>query len=171
MFLRVLALSGGLIGAAGASQFPEFSQQYMQRLGGAVDELSRVVQGFDADAAALGLSRDAALADLAAAGGMAERRAATMGRTLRRHDRLSADLEALRGAGPFTRAYRARHLMDAQIARAAWADFRPALPLTPEGAIFAGAGFLVGLGLLSGLVAAIHGLARAIRPARRSGKA
>ena len=43
-----LAAAGG---ALTASQLPEFTQQYRQRLGGAVDELLRVVADFDADAA------------------------------------------------------------------------------------------------------------------------
>ena len=43
MFMRAIAVAGGLAGAAGLSQFPEFSQQYVQRLGGAVDELTAVV--------------------------------------------------------------------------------------------------------------------------------
>ena len=37
MILRVLAVAAGLAGAGTLSQFPEFSQQYVQRLGGAVD--------------------------------------------------------------------------------------------------------------------------------------
>ena len=65
MLVRAITLAGGLTGAAGLSQFPEFSQQYIQRLSGAVDELSRVVAEFDADAAALGLSRGEALDQLA----------------------------------------------------------------------------------------------------------
>lgn len=65
MLSRALALVAGLGGAAGVSQFPEYSQQYMQRLGGAVDEFLRFMDDFDKDAASLDLSRDAALVDLA----------------------------------------------------------------------------------------------------------
>ena len=53
MILRALTLAGGLTGAAVSSQFPEFSQQYTQRLGGAVDALAVVVADFDAMALAL----------------------------------------------------------------------------------------------------------------------
>ena len=56
MFARVLTLAGGLSGAAGLSQFPEFSQQYAQRLGGAVEELQLFVEEFDADAAGVGMA-------------------------------------------------------------------------------------------------------------------
>jgi len=51
----------GLMGAAFFAQAPEFAQQYRQRLGGAVEELRRVVVQFDADAAQYGLSRSEAM--------------------------------------------------------------------------------------------------------------
>ncbi len=155
MLLRALILAGGLTGAAGLSQFPEYSQQYTQRLAGAVDELSRVVADFDASAAAEGLSRDAALAQMTGTD-FVERRRADMTRTIARAERLSADLEALRAAGPFTRAAHATRFTDPEIASRAWQDFKPAMPLTFEGAVFAGVGFLGGLGLLSGLLALLR---------------
>ncbi|MEO1364377.1 MAG: DUF2937 family protein, partial [Pseudomonadota bacterium] len=61
MIARALMLAGGFAGAALTSQFPEYSQQYTQRLGGAVDALAEVVADFDASARAEGLSREAAL--------------------------------------------------------------------------------------------------------------
>nr|WP_113910513.1 DUF2937 family protein [Roseovarius dicentrarchi] len=156
MLGRALILAGGLAGAAGLSQFPEFSQQYVQRLGGAVDELRGFVKGFDADAAEVGLGREAALEDLRGGGAMGAQRAETVAGVIVRYERLSADLDALRRAGPFTRAYRARSLGDAQIASAAWDEFKPAMPLTFEGAMFAGAGFLGGLGLMTAALALLR---------------
>ena len=156
MFVRVVVLAGGLSSAAGFSQFPEFSQQYLQRLAGAVDELGRVVAEFDEDAADLGLSREAALVDLAKGGAMGAARADTMVETIDRHDRLSGDLEAMREAGPFTRAYNAGRFTDGEIAGAAWEDFRPAMPLTFEGAVFSGAGLIAGLGVMTLLIALIR---------------
>jgi len=150
MILRGIALVGGLAGAIGLSQFPEYSQQYSQRLGGAVDELSRVVSDFDASAQAVGLTREAALEQMAGTAFL-DRRRADMARTFDRHARLSADLAALRGAGPFMRAYYAARLTDAEIAARAWGDYRPALPLTFAGVVFAGLGFLAGAMMLSGL--------------------
>lgn len=167
MFLRVLTLAGGLTGAAGLSQFPEFSQQYVQRLGGAVDELSRFVDDFDADAAGLGLSRDAALAQLEAGGAMGAARADTMGRVIARHARLSDDLQALEAAGPFTRLHRVGHLGDAEITARVWQAFRPALPLTFEGVVFAGAGFLGGLAVIGGT----GGIARRLIVRRKAASA
>ncbi|MFD0857698.1 DUF2937 family protein [Roseovarius aquimarinus] len=156
MLGRALTLAGGIAGAAGLSQFPEFSQQYVQRLGGAVDELSRFVAEFDADAAALGLGRAAALEDLAEGSAMGAKRAETMGRVIVRHERLSADLRVLRDAGPFTRAYRMRSFADPEIAGAAWEAFEPALPLTPAGGIFAGTGFAAGMAVSGAFLALLR---------------
>lgn len=163
MIFRAMILAGGLAGAAGMSQFPEFSQQYVQRLGGAVDELARVAADFDASAAALGLSRAAALEQMRGTDFVAARRA-DMERTFARHDQLSADLAALRGAGPFSRAYLAGHLADSDLAARTWADFRPALPLTFEGMSFAAVGALAGWSAVAVLLALLRGL---IAPLRR----
>ncbi|WP_417602978.1 DUF2937 family protein [Primorskyibacter flagellatus] len=156
MIVRALTLAGGLAGAAGLSQFPEFSQQYTQRLGGAVDELARVVDQFDRDASAVGMSRQEALSELGQSGAFGARRSQTITRTIARHRDLSADLDALRAAGPFTRASRIAHLSDPQIARAAWRDYKPAAPLTFEGAVFAGTGFLAGSLVLSMLIGVLR---------------
>lgn len=147
MILRAITLAGGLAGAAGLSQFPEYSQQYSQRLGGAVDELSRVVGDFDASAQAVGLTRAAALEQMTGTAFL-DRRRADMTRTFERHARLTSDLAALRGAGPFMRAYHAARLTDPEIAARAWGDYRPALPMTLAGAVFAGLGFLAGAGMI-----------------------
>lgn len=155
MILRALTLAGGLLGAGAASQFPEFSQQYTQRLGGAVDALSVVVADFDASAKAAGLTRDQALAQMTGSDFLTHRRA-DMERTFARHARLSADLAALQAAGPFMRAYYAGHLNDPQIAARAWEAYQPALPITFAGAVFGGSGLIAGLIAMSLLLAVLR---------------
>ena len=154
MILRSIALAGGLAGAATTAQFPEFSQQYMQRLGGAVDALGEVVADFDASASASGLNRDEALEQMQGTDFL-ERRRDDMTRSIVRYSKLRNDLAALEGQGPFTRAYNARRFTDPEIARAAWAAFKPAIPVNFAGLMFAGAGFVIGLfgvGLLGGVL-------------------
>lgn len=143
MILRALTLSGGLAGAVATSQFPEYSQQYMQRLGGAVDALGEVVADFDASAAASGLSRTEALGQMRGTPFL-ERRSVDMARSIARHAQLSRDLAILQGKGPFMRAYHAVRFTDGQIAQAAWAAYQPAVPATFAGLSFAGAGFVLG---------------------------
>lgn len=148
MIMRALTLAGGIAGAATTAQFPEYSQQYYQRLGGAVDALEEVVADFDASAAASGLSRDAALEQLSGTPFL-DRRRADMTRTVTRYTQLSHDLSVLEGQGPFTRAYYARRFTDPEIARAAWQAFQPAIPVNFAGLSFAGVGFLLGLMVMS----------------------
>lgn len=144
MILRGLTLAGGLVGAAATSQFPEYSQQYIQRLGGAVDALGVVVADFDASATAAGLNRDAALSQMQGTDFL-ERRRVDITNTIDRHADLQANLAALEGEGPFMRAYHLPKLTDPRIARAAWDVYQPALPLNFAGLSFAAVGLLLGM--------------------------
>jgi hypothetical protein len=144
MIARGLALAGGLAGGLSLSQFPEYSQQYIQRLAGAVDELTLFVEGFDADAASVGLTRAAALDEMAASGDLGVARAETIGTTIVRYEKMSAALDVLQSSGPFTRAYNAIQFNDLDVAQAAMDDFKPAVPASFEGVVFSGVGFLGG---------------------------
>lgn len=146
--IRILAVAVGLFSALGLSQFPEYSQQYTQRLSGAVDELTRIVVAFDADAAKLGMSRQEALEDLSASGRMAEARAESMEIVIARHTRLSADLTSLKASSAAYKALNINKLRDEQIARRALEDFQPAVPATAEGLGFAVVGFGLGYSLI-----------------------
>jgi len=150
--MKILALAAGLAGAGALAQFPEASQHYVQRLAGAVDELSIVVADFDRSAQSAGLTRDEALAELSGSVFLSARNA-DMTRTIRRFEALSSDLTLLREAGPVERAVLLPARLDTEIGRRALEDFRPALPLTISGAGFAGVGFLGGYGLLALLMA------------------
>ncbi|SMX49441.1 DUF2937 family protein [Maliponia aquimaris] len=150
MLLRLVALAGALTGALGLSQFPEFSQQYMQRLGGAVDELGRQVARYEADAAGAGMPLEAYLAALAEEGDKARMQAGHIAEDIARHARLAQALERLEGAGPFMRARLAFEATpDREVAERAWEVFKPAVPASFEGAIFAGTGFLAGWATLA----------------------
>ncbi|MDW3222663.1 MAG: DUF2937 family protein [Paracoccaceae bacterium] len=140
MILRAMGLAAGLAGGFGAAQFPAYSQQYMQRLGGAVDALHQVVVDFDASAAAEGLTRDAALGEMQGTA-FVERRRADMTRTIERYDSLRLDLDTLQGQGPFMRAYHAGSLADIEIAARAWRAFQPAFPISVATLLFAAFGF------------------------------
>ena len=147
---RILAMVGGVSGAAGLSQFPEFSQQYLQRLAGKVDALTAVAADFDASASRNGLSREAALGQLTGTAFLADQQA-DMRRTFADRDRLADDLARLRQATPLERLTMPQRLGDGETLAAAWADFRPAIPATLDGAVSAGIGYMAGWGLLAGL--------------------
>ena len=158
--MKGFAVAGGLVFAAASSQFPEYSQQYMQRLSGAVNELSGVVAQFDADAESVGLTRSEALQEMSGAGRMAEARAISMGYVLKRYERLSTDLAVLKNSTTTDKMLNSWRLTEKELMDATWADFRPAVPVTVEGLAFAGGGFALGYALVAGLMA---GLGRLLR--------
>jgi hypothetical protein len=150
MFRRTLSLAVALCGAIAASQLPEFTQQYSQRLGGAIDELTRVVQDFDKNAAAMGLDRKGRLARLAQSPDEAARpSSAEMADDIARLEKLQAQLAEMAIAGPFGRIEVFLSNPDPAIAARTWNSFQPGVPATGEGAASGGAGFLVGGGLMA----------------------
>lgn len=151
MVLKVLSLAGGLAGAAGLSQFPEFSQQYLQRLAGQVDALAEVTAEFDASATEAGLNREEALASMSGTEFLGYRQE-DMRRAFTRFDRLSSDLTLLRETGPFERVLLPHRFADTDLLQATWADFQPAMPVTTAGLSTAGAGFFGGWAAIGGLL-------------------
>ncbi|MBV0913913.1 DUF2937 family protein [Anianabacter salinae] len=162
--IKTLAMAGGLAGALAASQAPEFSQQYMQRLSGAVDELRAVALVVETGAAASGKTRDEALAELSRAGSFGTEISGTLSEQVSRYDRLSRDYQALREAEPLMRMAQVWRYNDPELLSRTWDDYRPGMPTTTDGLITAGAGFFAGWALVSLL---LGGLARLIFGRRR----
>ena len=160
MVVRLLALAGGVAGGVALSQFPEFSQQYLQRLAGQVDALSAVTADFDASAAKSGLTREAALAAMTGTEFLGYRQA-DMRATFTRHDRLQSDLTLLREAGPVERLFLPQRFDDPALLSATWSDFQPAVPATTAGVTTGAVGFAGGWAAMMGLLALI------LRPFRR----
>ena len=149
MILRRLALFIGLSFAFLTSQLPEYAQQYRQRLGGALDELNRILVEFDSDAARLNMNREQGVARLGAnADEFARQRADRVREDSARAARLQRQLPAFETAGPLARLQVLASEFDPTIAARAWSAYEPAIPATGEGATLAGAGFLTGWGLL-----------------------
>jgi len=165
MVLRRIAVFLALLSGILASQLPEFAQQYRQRLGGAVDEIKRVVANFDADAARLSLSRDQGLERLKANGDQFIRqRGEQLEQDIARGDRLEQQLQAYAEAGPFRRLGLFATGFEPDIARRAFAHFEPAVPVTSEGLISAGGGFFAGWFLCGLVMAPLQRRKRKIAP-------
>lgn len=154
MILRIVAMAFGLAGGASLSQFPEFAQQYLQRLAGKVDQLEVQVSEINAAAASFDMSREAYLADLGSSrtGAAAADRAAA---EIALFERLEPNVESFREANAFGRLSQLHRVADVDLAQRTFEDYEPAVPLTTEGAVFAGAGFVAGWGLWSILVGLI----------------
>lgn len=147
---KISGIVGALALGVGASQFPELSQQYRQRLGGAVDALQVVVADFDASARDAGLSRIEALAAYQGSTFL-EQRGVDIQKTIVRYETLVDDLAALENASAFERLRNFKSLTDSDILRRTWQAFVPAVPISAEGGIFTlGGGFLGYIGV-SGL--------------------
>lgn len=152
--IRALCLVGGLAGAAGLSQFPEFSQQYMQRLGGQVDELTRIAKEFDASALAEGLGREEALEQLGGEG-FADRHQADLRAMFARQARLAENLAVLQNASSLERMMMPQRMMDRATVAAAWQDFTPAVPFSTAGVAAAGTGFVGGWAAILALLGVV----------------
>ncbi|MEM7438396.1 MAG: DUF2937 family protein [Pseudomonadota bacterium] len=160
---HLINLSGGVVCLCAASQFPEYSQQYVQRLGGAVDELRLVASDFDKSAKTVGMTREEALASMTG-NAFQDLRRADMTRTFDRLDRLSTHYEMLKGSTAMQRLTAISRFDDRRIAARAWDDFKPGIPLTFDGLTFAAVGFLTGFAGLFGLGWAAFALRRRIWP-------
>lgn len=149
LFDRLLCVAGVVI----FTQLPEFFQQYLQRLGGHLDEARRQLAQFESVAAQshltvealaeqTGRNADAAVAKL---GGV-------IAATLERVNELEAAHAALQQASVWTRPFVFLQHVDGSIARATWTIFKPAVPTTFEGMIYGLVGMLVFLGLYHGMI-------------------
>jgi len=147
---RVSGIVGAVVLGAGLSQFPEFSQQYEQRLGGAVDELRIVVAEFDSSATRAGLTREEALLDYSGTNFL-ELRGQDMRATFIRLERLEEDLVNLQNSTAAGKVANLPAMMDTQIAKRAWENYQPAVPINAEGGAFAVMGGVAGYAMLGGL--------------------
>lgn len=142
---RTLSILGGLVLGFGFAQFPEYAQQYEQRLGGAVDELKLIVEDFDRDAAAFGLNREEALQRYAVSPDeFLVDRGLSMRITLQRYDILRASLTDLQNAGAIQRAQHLPQYLDSDVGARALANFQPGVPATSEGLVWGLVGAVMG---------------------------
>ena len=157
LVFRLPQLLGGGAGAAASSQFPSFYAQYLQSLGGRLDQARLQAERLEALAAELGLSAEAYIARLRASADKTLSKAGDLAASLL-EDRaqLQAAYDALAGAAVWERPFSFAAWGEAAIAEATLSRYQPALPVTPEGFAYAALGLLLGLGLVA---AARRGLA------------
>jgi hypothetical protein len=145
----MLSIVGGLALGFGFAQFPEYAQQYEQRLGGAVDELRIIVDDFDRGAASFGLNREDALMRYAISPDeFLQDRGLSMRMIIGRYERLSADLEALQNASPLQRVQFMPRYLDSDVGARALENFQPGVPATGEALAWGLAGTVLGYLLL-----------------------
>ena len=142
---RALSLLGGLALGFGFAQFPEYAQQYEQRLGGAVDELRIIVDDFDRGAASFGLNREDALMRYALSPDeFLQDRGLSMRMTIGRYERLSADLAQMQSASAVERVSLLPRYLDSDVGKRALETFQPGVPATGEALVWGLAGTAIG---------------------------
>lgn len=137
-----------VVGAVVFSQAPEFMQQYLQRLGGHVDEASRQVAQYRTVAEQSNLTLDQFIAQtsrntdaaVAKLGGVMHEAADRL------HDLTDAQ-NALLHSSAFTRPIVFAQHFDKEIARGTWSLFKPAVPATIEGIVYAFLGLFLMLAI------------------------
>jgi Protein of unknown function (DUF2937) len=138
----------GLIGAVLLSQFPEFFQQYVQRLGGRLDEVTRQVTALDQRAAEAGTSTPLYLRDfILNRDPQVQREGQALQGLVERRVVLAEDYKALTGSDRWWRAGRFATNFDWDVAATTFRVYEPAVPVTAEAAIYAGAGCGTGMAI------------------------
>jgi len=168
--LRRIGLFFALLAAALTSQLPEFAQQYRQRLGGAIDEINRMLAEFDQDAANSRMTRAQGVEHLRQnPDSLVSMRGVRIQQSEERVTRLETQLKDFQSAGSFARIAVFMKDFDRGIASRAWDAFEPATPLTLEGLVAAFTGFFAGLGLWKMILWPVDRRRRRLKLADRSG--
>jgi len=141
---RVSALIGALI----LSQFPQYYGQYLQRLGGHLDEARATVSRYENAAAELGLTLEEYIqhhldstSEVFVSSGL------VIQAVVERYHSLFHSFNALIEANIMNRWFIFLREAELDIMRNTWQNFVPGIPTTIEGITYALLGLLVGWGL------------------------
>ncbi|WP_428407156.1 DUF2937 family protein [Hyphococcus sp.] len=157
---RFLALLFGIAGALIGSQGPGFTLQYMQNLQGRIDELRPIVEEFDANIAQYGYDRERAIVECQSAEGLLDALCTAYVSAVERYELLTAHMAELEAASDLVRPLVLAKTQIEDVTLSVYDQFKPAVPATTDGLIYAGGGFAVlwgGASFLFGLLGAMTG--------------
>jgi len=144
MLRKGISVFAAVSGALLFGQFPEFFQQYLQRLGGSLDELRNRTLEIQTDAANMGLSVEAYVTSFLDSPPHALE-GAHMQDSLTRLPKLEEAYRVLAEAAPWERAGLFLTHSDGTVAARTLEAFKPAMPATLEGVGYGLIGALAGL--------------------------
>ena len=133
-----------LLGAL-LSQFPEFYQQYLQRVGGQLDGIRLQISDLDHRAASVQSDRFQYIRRLLENGDpIVQNEGHNLARLLGRQIKLQRTFDDLNGSDPIWRSVRFAQHFNNDIAIPTLYSFRPAMPFTVEGAYYLSLGAFLG---------------------------
>ncbi|MCL6590722.1 MAG: DUF2937 family protein [Firmicutes bacterium] len=160
---RCLIVAGAVIFA----QFPQYFAQYMQRLGGHLEEARRAVDQYAQAAAGNQVSLQEYINIHLISG---NKIFVSTGKLIQgfvdRLNYLENAFNSLQAATPWNRLWVFVRRMDPQIARQTWENFTPGIPATLEALGYALAGILLAWGIYQGLKSFIKLIFRKRTPAQ-----
>lgn len=161
-----------LVGAVLLAQFPQFYGQYLQRLGGHLEEARRGLAVYEEAAAAYNLTLEAYIEHHLTSGSeiFASTGEVMLG-LVERWQQLESAFNALAGAVALSRWWVFIREAEWSIVRQAWQNFTPGVPTTVEGLLYAAAGLLLGWSLYALLRALALPLLRLLQKKRTAGQA
>ena len=168
MFRRLADGIFAIAGSAGMSQFPEFYQQYAQRLGGCLDQVL-IQEGRITEAAARHQMTADEYADYLATNPdpVVQTEGGVVKANLADVDQLETAYVALTTSDALDRPIVFAQIFDADIATATLNQFVPAVPISMEALIYAGVGMVIGLIILAGGEKTAKATGRAVKRRRR----
>lgn len=149
MIIGRIAFFFAIVFGIATTQLPEFVQQYRQRLGGAIDEISAIIARFDNEAHDNGLTENAAIAKLENnPDPLVKARGVDMERLIKRFNKLETVQTALESSNTLQKWTTFVTSFDSSIATRAYETYQPAVPTTSDGFVAGVIGFIVGGGLV-----------------------
>ncbi|MDW3206010.1 MAG: DUF2937 family protein [Alphaproteobacteria bacterium] len=143
--LKKLHILFALLFAVAMSQFPEFHQQYTQRVGGALDELTLQIAALDERAEKAGMDRyDYVRHFQSNPDDIVRGEGDAMLATLARRQRLEAAYQRLIDAPWYMIVLETAFHLEPDIATNTAKAFVPAVPISFSGAVHTFAGFMIG---------------------------
>jgi predicted PurR-regulated permease PerM len=168
LLVLLIVASGGVL----FSQAPEFAQQYRQRLGGAIDELTTIIQTFDEQANHAGFDRRAALNVYASSSEpFLHSQGEAMNRAFERYEALTDQLQDLAASPSILRPLVVLEHIDPAIFQNAWKNLVPAAPISFAGLVWTLVGMFMGSLIAILLSALLRAVAVLGRLGRRRGAA
>jgi len=127
------------------SQFPEFYQQYLQRLGGQLDGIRLEITDLDQRAESVQKNRFEYIRRLLENDDpIVQNEGDNLARLLGRQIKLQRTFDDLNSSNPLWRSVRFAHHFNNEIAIPTLDSFRPAIPITVEGAYYFSLGAFLG---------------------------